>query len=437
MNKQKDIPFYLKEISLVDFFVSGDFAYSESSQTGYKESPESTKGSPKFYYLKNGVKIDTVVIKYYPDGKQKYWSNSFSKGYYQSILDLVISHREYYGPKKLYYAKRYLDKYVRSAAYVHPDNSTYAPTKRARNLGGSTSVKYKANISDLSTPDYLLNRGISQDTLEHSLFKGLVNNEFRWFKETGQKEANIAFSMRDINGSVKLHSIRNTISYEVDNKTECLKWNRFSGEVGSSAFYSNNDGPLDYFYLFESAIDLLSFFQLNIDSCQSKSALYFSYEGQSGFNQHQLLQTLFHRHQPSTVVSCFDNDLSGYYYSMELALTIDFAETAAAFKPNVLFKHFGSTTIHVFKNLETCELGVTFKPGKADLNSVTEYLHTNVGEWGRVEEDSKLGHVNVFIEAVAAKLIEAFIYFSSDKYKELSMRIITPSHNDFNEDLNN
>lgn len=153
---------------------------------------------------------------------------------------------------------------------------------------------------------YLNNRGLSNETLHHALFKGRILNHVH----TGKTKAGDQYSFTNT-AFPQLYKNR-IVGLEI-------KANGFKGQApdslnASSLWLSNTPERAKVLVLSESAIDSLSHYQLH----QPENAIYASTSGNLTDNKIFELQRVVQDNNLSTVKLALDNNLEGHLFDTKV-----------------------------------------------------------------------------------------------------------------------
>ncbi|WNJ21571.1 toprim domain-containing protein [Pontibacter sp. G13] len=162
-------------------------------------------------------------------------------------------------------------------------------------------------VESLSHRDFLHDRGLSDRTLDHPWFAGRILTHKRLIDDKTM-----------VNTAFPLFGLKQPMGYELKNHG----FHGYStGSKKSRACWMSMTPPADSIYdlfLFESAIDALSYHQLH-PPMEDHFRQYMSFGGQISDGQITLLQTLVDRHPPQRIFLCMDRDNSGQFYALSIA----------------------------------------------------------------------------------------------------------------------
>lgn len=287
---------YLKtNISLPDFLI----------KIGWKFAPGSSNSSPK---MTNG--LQTVVIKKNKMGEYTCWDvHSDKRG--MSIIDLLqeeIFSRTGRQPS-LREVGEILQKYISNNEIILTNESKYNVSE------SSSPPSFIAALMHELKPysgTFLESRGISKSSLDSPFFSGVFLTRDVIINK--KKYSNTCIKMINEKG---LQGISQRGVRDADNKS-------FKGLLGNkynSIAVSNHlsDKPVDCLFIGESMIDCISHFQLKKEELVNKNVLYISTEGNITIGQIELIKKLVdHLKIWNNIAYIFDNDISGYKYTLKL-----------------------------------------------------------------------------------------------------------------------
>lgn len=283
-----------KEVSLPDFFQT----------LGWDYAPGSSMSSPKFT---NGKQ--TIVVKKNHEGEYTFWDvhNESIRG--KSIIDLMQQHiyDETGRMPTLREAGEAVQTYVNNGEVVIPQNSKYGVTNAE--LDPSQLAKLSHELKPYSG-DFLAKRGIIQETLSSKVFCNVFyTREYTKDRKTYH------------NTCIKLV---NTKGFQGISQRGIKDGKSFKGILGnkySSVCVSHHDStrPIEQLLIGESMIDCVSHYQMKLINTP-KNILYVSSEGNLTSGQMELIKLLMDKHNINieNIHYLFDNDLTGYKYTLKL-----------------------------------------------------------------------------------------------------------------------
>src|ERR1035437_1099720 len=323
---------YKTQISLPDFL---------RDVYGFKKDEGASQNYPK---LKRNETGEVLVIKKNHKGHYTYFDihNDDIKG--KTILDYVqkqlsLDKFEFEGKLvSLPEVARYLDTYIDTGKFISPENSSFALNNES--LSKDYITKALLDLKPFHDHSFLLKRGISVETFDNVLFKGVIFNKGYIDPNTKTVHVNTAFKMWSQNGVI-------AISQRNDTFKGCL------GAKSESICISNYDSSkaIDAIYIGESFIDCMSHFQLNKSQLIGKNIVYISSEGNLVDGQIAVIQKIISVNSPKEVFSIFDNDLAGHYYTAKLFGKISVTDKMVNFSQdgNQAPNHFKELSIDVVK----------------------------------------------------------------------------------------
>ncbi len=162
------------------------------------------------------------------------------------------------------------------------------------------------NIYPLANADYLQARGLTLQTLSNEIFKSRI------FNCNHKNIHHTVFPLFDEN--------ENIIGIEEKNLNHKKFYPGSNRERG--VWYTKpRQGKLDEVFVFEAAIDALSFYQIRYSDLQGKNFLLFSSQGTIGQDQIGTIIKVVQQYAngfPVVYNSCFDNDKAGEVYHHRL-----------------------------------------------------------------------------------------------------------------------
>ncbi len=184
------------------------------------------------------------------------------------------------------------------------------------------------NISPLKDASFLLQRGLSKETVFSSEFKGFIYNSTHTVRETNKTYVNIAFPMVS-DKSISGYEILNDQATGFDVRNTGIK--STINDKGSALWKSYFDvrKPVDKVVFSESPIDAMSYHELNAQ--KGKNTLYLSSCGSLQDSQISLIAKFF-SHDNELIHSAFknaslvvanDKDLAGGFFTNKMLSQLD------------------------------------------------------------------------------------------------------------------
>jgi len=315
MNKSFDD--FIKEIDLGAYLESQGYSLDQS------KSAKSSKTGWMVYDLKdnNSLTLETLLVKLNrvnssPYFGQYYYYNTKDAKDRGNILHFLCSRRGWTFKENADELTKELSKIAGAPIPDHILKREKANT--ASNEERNEVIAKYWELKPLKDRSFLHYRGISDDTIDSALFKNKIfHNEVEVGKgERKLKFFNTCFPMVTEKGDL--------VCLETKNKN-------FSGmppesSRSNSLWFSNfdRDKPLDNLIVGESAVDMLSHYQLNFVRLQNKNILYVSTGGQLSQEQIPLIERIYNKLSPlDGIILANDNDNAGIRYNIQLMSAIN------------------------------------------------------------------------------------------------------------------
>lgn len=274
---------------------------------GYQQDLSKGKISPVYKKLDaGGNKIDEVVIRDPNSPRQHYFDRNNKGG---DVITFVKNHINDFP------SFQHNNVFVRlNMILSHYANTAYVPSYHSQqNISKKEPIEFSLDQYNLRKPTIAelgfltRERGLSLDTVtKFAPFIMLAHN-----KRSKGNYYNIAFPY--INPMDDNNNIRN---FEFRNYG--FKGMATGGDKSNSiwaADFSANKALVKNVYLFESAIDAMSFFQLFKDKIDLKSSVFASIGGYVSDNQ---IKNTIQAYPNATINTGFDKDLNGHIYDIKV-----------------------------------------------------------------------------------------------------------------------
>lgn len=316
LEPRKHTPEWFKsKISLTDFIV----AYSEGR---VELSRDSTNRSPKVHLLDDsGYRLQTLNIKQNKLGYETYFIQGSDNSGGKSIFDFVIEYNLMLWNRKLGFRDA-LKEVVRLTSKEDWDQiRTFTPTVK----GDHEKAKYinRKYLSPLEDRGYFYSRGITDETIDAPIFKGVIFNH-RFQKDIDGEEKvfqNVAFQMfqfptKDDPKELVCISSKNRVRRTTDGVgEEGINIKHFQGTRSKGVVASKPmKKQLEILFVMESFDDCLAHFQVNRQILNQESIGYVSTEGQITNDQIDVIRRIVELRGVSELAFGFDNDRDGDYY---------------------------------------------------------------------------------------------------------------------------
>ena len=298
-----------KDINLVDLVLTLGYQHNRA-----KSGSDIEKGKFHTFDYKGKPGLDQVIIYKSPSGDYLYFNRAddrdkgsvidFLKNRIENprIAGIVASPGKNVWASVIENAKRYLNLPAAQRNISPQLQQRIEPVQR----GEGYVPEFLRKTTPLTDASYLINRGLTPETLASPLFAGRILNHVH--TGTGKdghpyKFINIAFPQLYKDGIVGLE----------------IKANGFKGQAADSLnsaalWLSNTNTKTNTLVVAESAIDALSHYQLK----QPTNALYASTSGQLTDNKVAEIKHLIENANLKTVKLAMDNNLEGHLFDTRL-----------------------------------------------------------------------------------------------------------------------
>jgi hypothetical protein len=308
----KDLSYYKTAINLAQFMI--DFY-------GFKEAARSSENYPR---LKNPETGELYIIKKNSKGHYTYFNPYDYSDRGKTIIDfLQDKHSTDKFTFTIGHVRKKLDYFLKNGYLEKQVKSKYNNIK----LKSSNDFNLDDfNIKPLFDTSYLNDRGISNETIKHPIFKGCIFNNTHIDEKTGIKHINTVYLM---------------VNADKERIPAIIQKNKnFSGafgEKGQALVASKllNKNPIDNLIVMESFDDCLSHFELNKSKLENKNIRYVATGGSITDKQIDLISEIITKQQVKNLSLSFDNDNAGYFFRCQTLARLTF-EDANYYKKNPL-----------------------------------------------------------------------------------------------------
>jgi hypothetical protein len=372
-----DFDKYKSQISLPDFL---------KDVYGFKKDEGSSQNYPKLKCNETG---EVFVVKKNHKGHYTYFDihNDNIKG--KTILDYVqkrLSIEKFGHEGKLVSlpdVAKYLDNYIKTGKFVSPENSSFILNNES--LSKDYITKVLLELKPFQEPSFLSNRGITEETFNGNLFKGVIFNKDFYDEETKTMHINTVFKMWSQEGVIAISQRNESFKGCLGSKSESICISNF-----------DNTRPIDLFYIGESFIDCMSHYQLNSQKLSGKNVVYVSSEGNLVDGQINVIQKAVNINRPLEIGLIFDNDLAGHYYSAKFLGKLDFENQS-----------LGESTRSSFPNSDLKGLNIEVLKG-------TSISHLEIYLLNDIHSETNKKTIETIISDENLKLKS---YFGEDQFK--------------------
>jgi hypothetical protein len=201
------------------------------------------------------------------------------------------------------------------------------------------AISEHSDVRAIDNYSYLESRGITQEMVNHPLFKGQIYNA-KHITVDGALYDNTVFPIRGSKGIIdyNVQDANLTQGFDIKNNTYKAK----TAGTYSGFWRSNYDNTkkIDIIFISESPIDCISHYFLNEKKIANKNILYMATCGTLQDSQIEIVQNAFQKgtpifdsehkitgsRYPENLTLLFDRDLKGGYYSAKMLNAINFPD---------------------------------------------------------------------------------------------------------------
>ncbi len=323
--RERNVLFYKENLDIALFLRAFG---SKIGDNHFIEHSKSKPGQEKFKkYDKNKEWVDTYGVHYSNTGQYRIKSWHLNREERSmSIYDLLIKEMNLEGKENsLTIVHRWLKENVPDKIIDDSDTSSDYKKKYIRPNQRKSKFEKEKVIYDLDEKGmaFLLKRGIKKSLLESDEVLKTIKTSPFYHAGSRANQLNTLFVLKGRAGYI-CYSIRNELEYvDESGKTQIEGFKGFSYEVRDSIYrlgWLNNKSTdqIDEYFFCETGIDLLSYYQMNIDKCQEKNFVGISYEGNMGKEQFGLVADLLKKEEGPKITLGFDNDTAGKNYNLDM-----------------------------------------------------------------------------------------------------------------------
>jgi len=388
-----------KRIDFVNFVLSNGYKILES-----KDSKNWRVVYSEFY-------ADQLIIHRYVDSGFYFYFNIYDSGDKGTIIDFLKNRNKF----NLGQVRVFLRKYEPNSNQVYKGQK---PLKKFNYI--------KSALSDLS---YLLFRGLNDQTINHAAFKNKVLNNIVFDIEKKIEYINIAFPLLDENNLIIGLEQRNTVYNQITKND----WDYKNIEGAKGLWVSNptigeEGGSIDNLFIFESAIDAMSYHQLYNEV--GSNNIYVSTAGSFSEKQLNILQKLIYKIQPKIVCLGNDNDLAGIRFNINyLGQLINHTNLKNKNNNHQLLR------IKLLLNGENkCKIIIKTLAEKWDIIKENDFINNQQNNWYINYLLDNIVDAECLINNNRESLIPIIDFIKSIKSLE-QFKISFPNLKDFNDDL--
>lgn len=342
--EKKDLSYYKTAINLAQFMIDN---------YGFQEAARSSENYPR---LKNPETGELYIIKKNNKGHYTYFNPYDYSDRGKTIIDFLQDrHSNDKFTFTIGHVRKILDNFLNNGYLEKQEHSKF------NNIKIKSSNDFNLddfNIKPLYDTSYLNNRGISNQTINHPIFKGCIFNNTHIDDKTGQKHINTVYLM--------VNSDKSRIPAIIQ------KNKNFSGafgEKGQALVASKiiSKMPIDNLIVMESFDDCLSHFELNNKRLENINIRYVATGGSITDKQIDLISEIITKQQVKNLSLSFDNDNAGYFFRCQTLAGLTF-EDEKFYKKNPLAK----------AHIEVSKIDGNDKLGIAQFIYVTQDKETSI-----------------------------------------------------------
>ena len=312
--------------------------------------------------LKNS--IDTILVKFATEGNfsnKWFYLNADNKTDYGTIIHYIAKRENLNLKQKSDLA--ILSNILNQASTVF--HYTPVPIPKTEQIN-----KFNSKATVLQDRSFLYFRGISDDVLNHPFITGKVLN--KWAKDTNTEAfyLNTVFPFTSeitpgFTISTESVELAQVTGFEIKNKNFGSNSMAAFSNKSNSLWFSNINQSIDAFYLFESGVDALSYFQLNYVSLKDKKVLFSSYGGDLAVKQLALISSI-----ASNVIEvhlCADNDQAGSIHNCKILIEL--------IKQYQTIELITTNTEYIIKTNDISGINKLFKSSLFQTTNISEYFN--------------------------------------------------------------
>lgn len=288
---------------------------------GYKQDIGKGKVSPVYQLTdSNGNKIDSIVVKNPHSPREYYFDRNYKGGDLIQFLKNHINDFTQFQHNNLYVRLNMILGHYANTPYIE-NGSYYTKISEQQKFNRERYIETPTNVSDLK---YLtVERKINPATVE--TFLPFITR----VKDTQGKGnfLNIAFPYTNPQNGEKTN-------YELRNYN--FKGMAAGGDKSNSAWIADfTSHPLmaKNIYFAESALDAMSFYELNKNKINLSDSVFVSVGGYISDNQ---IKNALQKYPNAKVHTCFDRDLNGNLYDIKVQCIMNGTELKIKAKDNTV-----------------------------------------------------------------------------------------------------
>lgn len=273
---------------------------------GYKQDVSKGKISPVFKLTDGtGNKIDEIIIKNPHTSQEHYYDRSYKGGDLIQFIKNHINDFPQFQHQNTFVRINMILGHYANEPYI-PQYATFKPIKPEEKT--FNKERYKEIPTTISDLKYLTHeRGINPKTVETFMpFIRRIKDQ-----QGNSNYSNIAFPYT--NPMDKETKVNN---YEIRNYG--FKGMAAGGDKSNSlwiADFCSHPQMAQHIYFAESALDAMSFYQLNNNKIKLEESVFCSVGGYISPNQ---IKNALAKYPQAKVHTCFDNDLNGNLYDIKV-----------------------------------------------------------------------------------------------------------------------